>query len=125
MASLSAARPANLMTLGFSSRALIPTINAVKLSTRVSSASSRLRFDGLTGSQISQKQVIVSATNSSSGSGNRKTSNEEGGKLSSGAEGPPLLTILAGALVFLFFCWLIGSILTWLISLIVNVASPK
>ncbi|XP_028774340.1 uncharacterized protein LOC114731362 [Neltuma alba] len=124
MASLSAARPANVM-LGFPPRALIPTIDAIKLCTRASSVSSRLRFDGLTRSQISQRHVRVSAANSASGSGNGKTPNEEGEKTSNSSEGPPLLTILAGALAFLFFCWLIGSTVMWLIGLIVSVASPK
>ncbi|KAK4253645.1 hypothetical protein QN277_010293 [Acacia crassicarpa] len=123
MASLSAARPANVV-LGFPLRAIIPTIDSIKLCSRASSVSSRLRIDGLTKSQISERHVRVSATNSASGSGNGKTPNEVE-KTSNSSEGPPLLTILAGVSVFLFFCWLIGSFVMWLISLIVSIASPK
>ncbi|KAG1355267.1 hypothetical protein COCNU_07G013790 [Cocos nucifera] len=39
------------------------------------------------------------------------------------ADSPPLLTILAGLVVFLLVCWVVGSIAMWLIGLIVNV--PK
>ncbi|CAA2963891.1 Hypothetical predicted protein [Olea europaea subsp. europaea] len=35
------------------------------------------------------------------------------------AQGPPFLTILAGFLVFAFICWIIGSIVMWIISLII------
>ncbi|KAI9104162.1 hypothetical protein K1719_022998 [Acacia pycnantha] len=124
MASLSATRPATV-ALGFPLRAMIPTIDSIKLCSRASSVSSRLRIDGLTKSQISERHVRVSATNSASGSGNGKTPNEEVEKTSNSSEGPPLLTILAGVLVFLFFCLLIGSFIMWLISLIVSIASPK
>ncbi|GER45174.1 hypothetical protein STAS_22091 [Striga asiatica] len=41
-------------------------------------------------------------------------------KASSDASGPPFLTILAGVLVFLFVCWIMGSIVMWIFGLIVN-----
>ncbi|XP_042455361.1 uncharacterized protein LOC122040055 [Zingiber officinale] len=34
--------------------------------------------------------------------------------------GPPFLTILAGLLIFLLICWLVGSIVMWLVGLITN-----
>lgn len=39
-------------------------------------------------------------------------------KSSEAAKGPPFLTILAGLLVFLAVCWVIGSFVMWLVSLI-------
>lgn len=33
-------------------------------------------------------------------------------------QGPPLLTILAGLLVFLLFCWIIGSLVMWILGFI-------
>ncbi|GFP93139.1 hypothetical protein PHJA_001458200 [Phtheirospermum japonicum] len=41
-------------------------------------------------------------------------------KTSDAAPGPPFLTILAGVLVFLFICWVIGSVVTWIVGLIVH-----
>ncbi|GAA0171024.1 hypothetical protein LIER_25159 [Lithospermum erythrorhizon] len=40
------------------------------------------------------------------------------------AKGPPFLTILAGLLVFAAVCWVLGSIVMWLIGLVINL-SPK
>ncbi|KAI3984281.1 hypothetical protein MKX01_011235 [Papaver californicum] len=48
----------------------------------------------------------------------------EGGD-SSGNQGPPVLTILAGFLLLLLVFWVLGSIVTWLISLIVTVSPSK
>ena len=42
---------------------------------------------------------------------------------SSVADGPPLATILAGVVVFLLFCWVVGSIIMWIVGLIVNAPS--
>ncbi|XP_011093393.1 uncharacterized protein LOC105173378 [Sesamum indicum] len=56
--------------------------------------------------------LYASSTNPSEGSDDTKTSNT--------AQGPPFLTILAGLVVFLIICWLIGSILMWLIGLVVH-----
>ncbi|RZC79081.1 hypothetical protein C5167_003291 [Papaver somniferum] len=47
------------------------------------------------------------------------------GNDTSGNKGPPILTILAGFLVLLLVFWVLGSIATWLISLIVTVAPSK
>lgn len=40
-----------------------------------------------------------------------------------GAQGPPLLTIVAGVMVFLLICWVVGSIVMWLIGLIAGPSS--
>ncbi|KAL2536752.1 uncharacterized protein Fot_18143 [Forsythia ovata] len=40
-------------------------------------------------------------------------------KSADAAQGPPFLTILAGFLVFGFICWIVGSIVMWIIGLIV------
>lgn len=47
------------------------------------------------------------------------------GKKGKAAQGPPFLTILAGFLVFLVLCWIIGSILLWLIGLFVRAPPSK
>ncbi|KAL3815027.1 hypothetical protein ACJIZ3_016295 [Penstemon smallii] len=54
-------------------------------------------------------RVFASNTNPPEGSDEAKT-----------AQGPPFLTILAGLVVFLVMFWIIGSIVTWLIGLIVH-----
>ncbi|KAI3448947.1 hypothetical protein Pfo_005612 [Paulownia fortunei] len=56
--------------------------------------------------------VFASNTNASEGLDDTKTSYA--------APGPPFLTILAGLVVFLVICWIIGSITMWLIGLIVH-----
>ncbi|KAK4416164.1 hypothetical protein Salat_2723800 [Sesamum alatum] len=56
--------------------------------------------------------LYASNTNPSEGSEDTKTSDT--------AQGPPFLTILAGLVVFLTICWIIGSILMWIIGLIVH-----
>jgi len=75
--------------------------------------------------QINQKLLTVSATNPNSGGG--KSSNEGSDVTETGnpSQGPPLLTILAGLFVFFLVGWVIGSVVVWLLSLIVNVPSPK
>lgn len=47
------------------------------------------------------------------------------GKKGKAAQGPPFLTILAGFLVFFVLCWIIGSILLWLIGLFVRAPPSK
>lgn len=63
--------------------------------------------------QIKKRPSPVFAnTNPSEGSDNSKASVSAGG--------PPFLTILAGLVVFLGICGVVGTIAMWLISLIVN-----
>lgn len=61
---------------------------------------------------------IVSASNTNPSEQDAPTEKGDGG-----AQGPPFLTILAGVVVFLLICWVVGSIVMWLIGLIVNVRS--
>ncbi|KAL0308840.1 UNVERIFIED_CONTAM: hypothetical protein Sradi_5826300 [Sesamum radiatum] len=56
--------------------------------------------------------LYASNTNHSEGSDNTKTSDT--------TQGPPFLTILASLVVFLIICWLIGSVLMWLIGLVIH-----
>ena len=44
------------------------------------------------------------------------------GDSSSSPDGPPVLTILAGVIVFLLVLWVIGSILTWIVGLVFGAA---
>ncbi|CAL4912362.1 unnamed protein product [Urochloa decumbens] len=43
---------------------------------------------------------------------------------SSSPDGPPVLTILAGVIVFLLVLWVIGSIVTWIVGLVFTAAKP-
>ncbi|KAL9680248.1 hypothetical protein QQ045_018126 [Rhodiola kirilowii] len=40
-------------------------------------------------------------------------------------QGPPFLTIVAGALVFFLVCWVVGSLVIWAVSHIVNILTSK
>ncbi|QHN97107.1 hypothetical protein S83_063383 [Arachis hypogaea] len=76
--------------------------------------------------QINQRPLTICATNPNS-SGKQlpnEGSNSNSKETSNAGQGPPLLTILAGLFVFFIVCWVIGSIIMWLVSLIVNL-SPK
>jgi hypothetical protein len=75
--------------------------------------------------QINQKLLTVSATNPDSRGGKPDNEGSDVKETSNTSQGPPLLTILAGLFVFFLVFWLIGSVVTWLISLIVNVPSSK
>nr|XP_004248826.1 uncharacterized protein LOC101253946 [Solanum lycopersicum] len=56
----------------------------------------------------------------------KSSTNPSGGpEKSKDASSPPLATILAGILVFCAVCWIVGSIVLWLISLITNVLASK
>ncbi|KAL7126051.1 hypothetical protein ABFS83_14G159400 [Erythranthe nasuta] len=65
--------------------------------------------------QVKNRWAAVFASNTNP-SDESKTSDEA----AAAAPGPPLLTILAGLVVFLIICWFVGSIAMWLIGLIVN-----
>ncbi|XP_039113891.1 uncharacterized protein LOC120249448 [Dioscorea cayenensis subsp. rotundata] len=69
--------------------------------------------------QSKNRVPIVYASNTNSP--NPDSGKGKGDNSSSSSDGPPLLTILAGVLVFLIVCWVIGSVVMWLVSLIVNV----
>ncbi|KAJ1298979.1 hypothetical protein BS78_01G496000 [Paspalum vaginatum] len=46
------------------------------------------------------------------------------GDSSSSPDGPPVLTILAGLIVFLLVLWVIGSVITWIVGLAFGGAKP-
>ena len=46
-------------------------------------------------------------------------------KSDANAQGPPFLTIVAGFLLFFLVFWIVGSIVMWLVGLIISLASPK
>ncbi|KEH38168.1 hypothetical protein MtrunA17_Chr2g0308801 [Medicago truncatula] len=75
--------------------------------------------------QINRKLLTVSATNPNSGGGKSSNEGSDVKETGNASQGPPLLTILAGLFVFFLVGWVIGSVVVWLISLIVNVPSPK
>lgn len=77
-----------------------------------------LRFKNNVRLLLKQRLHPVYASNGSS-EGSEVT------KSSEVAKGPPILTILAGLLVFLAVFWVIGSFVTWLISLIFQMPSSK
>ncbi|XP_045804573.1 uncharacterized protein LOC123897830 [Trifolium pratense] len=122
ISSLSPARLHPHLKLGFSSKPQILSISTLKFSLTSSSTS---RCIGSRKLQINKKLLTVSATNPNSRGGK---SDDEGSNVKeskNASQGPPLLTILAGLFVFFLVFWVIGSVVTWLISLIVNVPSPK
>ncbi|XP_058723140.1 uncharacterized protein LOC131594954 [Vicia villosa] len=104
------------LKLGFPSKPRIPSISTLNFS-------STLRCIGARRLQINQKKLSVSAVNSNSSDG--KASNENVKESSNVSKGPPLLTILFGLLVFYIAVRVIGFIVMWLVSLIVNVPPPK
>nr|XP_009589889.1 uncharacterized protein LOC104087187 [Nicotiana tomentosiformis] len=74
------------------------------------------RFNNAVSVQLRQRLLPISASNNNSSGGSDKSSD---------ASGPPLATILAGVLVFCVVCWIVGSVVMWLISLITNVPPLK
>lgn len=110
------------LKLGFPSKPQflpIATLNCSPIS------SSTFRCIGSRKLQINQKLLTVSATNPNSGGGKSSNEGSDVKETGNASQGPPLLTILAGLVVFFLVCWVILSVVGWLISLIVNVPSSK
>lgn len=63
--------------------------------------------------------IFASKTNPSGGDSGKEKSDES--RTDAAATGPPFLTILAGFLVFLLVLWILGSVVLWLISVVVSV----
>lgn len=77
----------------------------------------------MVGLQLKQRLAPVFSTNSKSREGDsvaKKPDAEE-----SSGQGPPFLTILAGFLVLFLISKVFGTIITWIVGLIVNVPKPK
>ncbi|KAH6813038.1 hypothetical protein C2S51_022056 [Perilla frutescens var. frutescens] len=73
-----------------------------------------LRFEKELKVQVKKRWSPVSASNTNPSKKSDDT------KSSDDASGPPLLTILAGLVVFLFVCWILGSVVMWIIGLILR-----
>ncbi|KAK6933681.1 hypothetical protein RJ641_036575 [Dillenia turbinata] len=67
----------------------------------------------------------VLASNGGSSTGDSVQDGVDDGPETAQGQGPPFLTILAGVVVFLLVCWLVGSILTGLIGLILRLFSSS
>ncbi|CAA6663135.1 unnamed protein product [Spirodela intermedia] len=75
--------------------------------------------------QITYQRNSRSGDPSSKANPTDKESTLSGTSDSGSKGGPPLLTIIAGIVVFLLVCWVVGSIALWLVGLIVNLPLPK
>ncbi|KAL9321915.1 hypothetical protein ACSQ67_009968 [Phaseolus vulgaris] len=119
---LHAPLPQPQLTLGFPSPPQFLSI-APPLNFSLSSSSFRCKvFRRL---KVNQRLLTVFATNPNSVDGKSPKEGSEVNKTSNAAQGPPLLTILAGLFVLFVVCWSIWSIIAWLISLIVTAPAPK
>lgn len=84
------------------------------------------RIKGELGWQTGQRVFVAYASNSNPSDGDSIEEKSDGNTSdAAAAQGPPFLTILAGFLLFFLVIWIVGSIITWLIGLIVNLASTK
>lgn len=81
----------------------------------------------MVGLQLKQRLAPVFSTNSKSPEGDSVAKKPDDGKPKeeSSGRGPPFLTILAGFIVLFLIVKVFGSIITWLVGLIVNVPKPK
>ncbi|PRQ54410.1 hypothetical protein RchiOBHm_Chr1g0313281 [Rosa chinensis] len=94
---------------------------ALKLSAAADKAPFGFRFKkNVLNLQIRERWQAVSASKSNLPDGD--SIEDKSGRVKSGdaPQGPPFLTILAGFLVLLLVFWILGSILTWLISFFVR-----
>ncbi|CAL5184794.1 unnamed protein product [Lathyrus oleraceus] len=106
------------LKLGFPSKPRILSISTLNFS-------STFRCIGSRRLQKNHKILTVSATNSNSSGGKASNKGSDVKETSNASKGPPFLTILFGFLVFFIVFKVIGSIVMWLVSLIVNVPPPK
>ncbi|KAI3982331.1 hypothetical protein MKX01_037864 [Papaver californicum] len=104
--------------LRFHQSSLKPDISRVsvpRIGGNISSAHLSFRVDGVTRS-LKKRRISILFAQPSEGGDIVKDKSE--GIDTSGNQGPPILTILAGFLVLLLVFWVLGSIVTWLISLL-------
>ncbi|XP_043692281.1 uncharacterized protein LOC122642767 [Telopea speciosissima] len=101
--------------------AKIPAISVSGIGTN-SPFHTRFRYEKGSRSGMKQRLCTVFASDTNP-SGEDSPKNKAKG--SEDAKGPPFLTILAGFVAFLVIFWIVGSIVTWLIGLIVNVPKLK
>ncbi|XAR63389.1 hypothetical protein NMG60_11023302 [Bertholletia excelsa] len=75
-----------------------------------------IKFNNGVSLHLKQNLLTAFASNPSDSDSLGEKANEV--KDADAGQGPPFLTILAGLLVFLAVCWIVGSTLTWLVGLI-------
>ncbi|KAL6981610.1 hypothetical protein U1Q18_023237, partial [Sarracenia purpurea var. burkii] len=75
--------------------------------------------------QLRQSSLAVFASNADTSDQDSLVEKSDGIKSGNAGQGPPLLTILAGLLVFFLIFWIIGSIVIWLISLVGSLPPSK
>ncbi|KAK9122656.1 hypothetical protein Sjap_012258 [Stephania japonica] len=122
MATLSASSSISTTFIsGFqTSKPKIPTISVSNSCKRVlQSALLSFRYGCDGKAQLREQRAFKVFAKSTKGDVNGENEGSDGG------QGPPLLTILAGFLVFFFILWVIVSIVMWLVGLIVNVPPLK
>ncbi|KAA8520300.1 hypothetical protein F0562_014556 [Nyssa sinensis] len=108
-------------------RADIPAITVLQpgASAPPTPTPSNFRFKNAIRLQVKQRLLAVFASNTNPSDGESPKEKYNGIKTEAAEGGPPFLTILAGILIFLVICWIIGSILLWLIGLIVHSPPSK
>ncbi|GFY92126.1 hypothetical protein Acr_08g0005220 [Actinidia rufa] len=84
-----------------------------------------VRFKNAVTLQLSQSSFSIFASSSNPSDQDPLKEKSDEIKTGDASQGPPFLTILAGLLVFLVVCWIIGSILLWLIGLIFHSPPTK
>ncbi|KAF5752694.1 hypothetical protein HS088_TW01G00610 [Tripterygium wilfordii] len=75
--------------------------------------------------QSRQRLFTIVALNSTTSGGHSPEKKKDETTSKAATQGPPLLTVLAGFVVFFLICWIFGSIIMWLISLIVIPPTSK
>ncbi|KAL7204189.1 hypothetical protein ACSBR2_017291 [Camellia fascicularis] len=111
--------------LGFRRPTFRPSTTPLTLAANVPLTPSNFRFKNAVRLQVRQSLFAVFASNANPSDQDPLTEKSGGIKTDDAGQGPPLPTILAGLVVFFLIFWIIGSILTWLISLIVRFPHSK
>ncbi|CAL5380675.1 unnamed protein product [Camellia sinensis] len=106
--------------LGFRHPTIRTSTTPLTLAANVPLTPSNFRFKNAVRLQVRQSLFSVFASNANPSDQDPLTEKSGGIKTDDAGQGPPLPTILAGLVVFFLIFWIIGSILTWLISLIVR-----
>ncbi|CAL5330941.1 unnamed protein product [Camellia sinensis] len=106
--------------LGFRRPTIRTSTTPLTLAANVPLTPSNFRFKNAVRLQVRQSLFSVFASNANPSDQDPLTEKSGGIKTDDAGQGPPLPTILAGLVVFFLIFWIIGSILTWLISLIVR-----
>ncbi|XP_058225171.1 uncharacterized protein LOC131334253 isoform X2 [Rhododendron vialii] len=111
--------------LGFRRPNCKPSTTVPALGANLPPTPPNLRFKNAARLQVRHRSFVVFASNTNPPDQGSLKGKSDGAATSDGHHGPPFLTILAGVVVFLVLFWIIGSIVTWLLSLIFNLPSSK